>query len=180
MFGMQVIQKIGLGFFALALLFWNLALFNSHHRYDLALLERVVDNVYHREAIWGVSPVEAEFASNFAFIGALNGILDRAQLAQDEAAGLEGWRATKLPEGVAEWDFRLGSWHLAEYRFLLTKASTVVQWGGGRLFWLMGLCVVWFWGFCFCFCLGGGGLFWGLIIGLGRVGGGRLGCWGRI
>jgi polyferredoxin len=62
------------------------------------------------------------YSNNFTFINDLNTALSIAKQQQDQKAKIENWKATALPEGVSEWDFRIGD--LNTIRFEIVKSSS--------------------------------------------------------
>jgi len=68
-----------------------------------------------------------EYSSNFAFINAIKPLLIQTKDALDKASGLDPannvWNATTLPDGVAEWDYRMSDYDVKTYVAVLTKDS---------------------------------------------------------
>ena len=65
--------------------------------------------------------LDKRFTSNFSFIPELNKVLETAKQNQETAAKIENWQATAIPDGVSEWDFRIGD--TKGLAFSLSKAS---------------------------------------------------------
>jgi polyferredoxin len=131
---------IGLSLFLFGLSLFSLSLLGSEHRLSETVLQERIPSPYHRQAILQAAPdlLNQTKNSNIAFVSALKTALHKAKQQQDELAVVVDWKATKLPEGVAEWDFRLGDWQIDDYLFKLTKYSTVgwLPEATAWLFWL--------------------------------------------
>jgi ferredoxin len=116
---MTTIQKSGLGLFIMALSIFTLSL--GIGRYELTPERLAVDNQYHREAVLEAAQAQGLFgrsyASSFTFVPAFKETLKTAQETLD-AKAREG-----LPEGVSEWDFRLGDWMFKDYTLYTVKQA---------------------------------------------------------
>ncbi len=139
---MKFLKISGLILFCLALVFFTIALNLSQHRLTEDTLAEEVPKTHHQRAFLHQAETAGllgqRYTSHWKFIGELRKVMHAAQKQQDEAAGIVNWQATKLPDGVAEWDFRLGKGDVKSYLFQLTKASTrgAVDTQAGLLFWL--------------------------------------------
>jgi len=115
---MKTIQYIGVGLFILALLIFTAMLGIGHH--ELSEDNFQISNAYHKEAILKAAKEESIFnqkVSNIEFISKIKKVIYSASADLDEQA------KAGLPEGVSEWDFKLGSWKVGEYVGELVKAS---------------------------------------------------------
>lgn len=114
---MNIIQKIGLSLFTIALLIFLLA--NGLDSYRLTPENLGVKNEFHKEEILGAAQqlgmMDKTYGSSFAFNGYLKKAMLSAQQVLDEKA------KQGLPEGVSEWDYRLGDWAMKEYSLQTTK-----------------------------------------------------------
>jgi ferredoxin-type protein NapH len=121
---MQTIQKIGIAVFAIAFTVFLTAPALSEYALSPDILQQVIQKPYHAAAITkeAQSMLGKTYSNNFIFINDLNTALSAAKTQQDQAAKIVHWKATALPEGVSEWDFRIGD--LNPYRFELVKASS--------------------------------------------------------
>lgn len=131
---MTLIKNIGLGLFIIALGTFVLSLTLSKHTLTPEIIGKYVGKKHHQEMISSQAEdlLGKTYNTNAAFIKALRPLLKQAQIALDEKAGVDPangiWNAVNLPEGVAEWDYRMGDGDIDNYVFSLTKYS-----GGGLL-----------------------------------------------
>ena len=136
----NTIQKIGLSVFVIALILFTATL--GLDKYQLTPESIVVDSEYHRKEIANTAletgMINKTYPSNFAFISAYKKVLRESQL---KLGGQE------IPEGVNEWDFKIGDWKIKDYVLNTVKASATGPVSGNPL------------------------LFWWLTIGLGIIGG---------
>jgi Pyruvate/2-oxoacid:ferredoxin oxidoreductase delta subunit len=115
---MKTIQNIGAGLFIVALLIFTYMLGIGHQK--LTPENIGIDNSYHKEAILEAASdlgIVNEPTSNVAFIPKLSKAIKTAATKLDEQA------AKGLPEGVGEWDYKLGYWKNSEYLDSVVKAS---------------------------------------------------------
>ncbi|MCF8278821.1 MAG: 4Fe-4S binding protein [Bacteroidales bacterium] len=116
---MNILQKIGLALFTIALLIFLLA--NGLDSYRLSPENLSVKNEFHKKEILGAAQqlgmMEKTYGSSFAFNGDLKKAMHTAQQVLDEKA------KQGLPEGVSEWDYRLGDWAMKDYALQTTKLS---------------------------------------------------------
>ncbi len=131
---MNIIKYIGLGFFIVALGIFTLSLGLDH--YQLTANSLRVDTDYHREAILAAAKetgmIDKEYATNFAFVSDFKKALKTAQESLNQQA------QDGLPEGVGEWDYKLGDWKFKEYTLNTTKHSSVGPVANHPfLFWLL-------------------------------------------
>jgi polyferredoxin len=117
---MNVIQKIGLGIFIIGLLTFTASL--GLDKYALTADSLNVSNEYHASEILEVAQQEGmlgkTYDSSFDFITAFKGILKKAQQSLNGKAKEPG-----VPEGVGEWDYKMGDWVLKDYILYTTKKS---------------------------------------------------------
>lgn len=117
---MHVIQKIGLAIFIVALLIFTASL--GLDKYELTADSLSVSNEYHAEEILETAQqegmLEKEYHSSFDFISAFKDVLKKAQTSLNTKAKEEG-----VPEGVGEWDYKMGDWVLKDYILFTTKKS---------------------------------------------------------
>lgn len=115
------IQKLGLAFFVIALGIFTLSL--GMDSYKLTEESLKISKEYHRTEVLNEARVTGvlnrEYGSNFEFISALKNILKKAQTSLSEKA------QNGIPEGVNEWDYKLGDWEVKEYILQTTKSSSV-------------------------------------------------------
>ena len=107
---MKAIQQIGLGLFIIALLIFTAMLGIGTQKLTPDNLG--IDNAYHKEAILKSAEDTGllnSTQSKLGFVSQLSKTLKRA------AIDLEATAANGLPEGVGEWDYKLGSWKIEEY-----------------------------------------------------------------
>ncbi len=107
---MKVIQYIGIGMFIIALLIFTAILGIGHH--ELAPNDINIDNQYHKEAIIEAGQDAGLFDSKIggvAFISKVKSVIKAAQ------KNLETKAETSLPDGVSEWDYRIGDGWIGSY-----------------------------------------------------------------
>ena len=118
---MHIIQKIGLGTFILALALFTLSL--GLEKYQLTEESLQVSRPYHKEEIMAKAQenglIGNAYGSNFGFIKDLKKTIKDAQASLEEKAK-EG-----IPEGVSEWDYKLGDWNIKDYIPATVKKSSV-------------------------------------------------------
>ncbi|MEY4936112.1 MAG: hypothetical protein RIS64_2471 [Bacteroidota bacterium] len=121
---MGIIQKIGIALFILGLAVFIATPTLSEFELTPAIVQKEIQKPYHLQAISeAAKPLFHKiYLNNIEFINDLNTALSAAKSQQDQKAKIENWKATALPEGVSEWDFRLGD--LNSIRFELVKASS--------------------------------------------------------
>ncbi len=116
---MHTIQKIGLGIFVIALLLFTATLWIGNYTISEEGLAQAIDNEYHRQELLAAAQEKdmmgRTYASSFAFTPAFKELLKGAQqsLRQKAEAG--------IPEGVGEWDYKLGDWKFKEYTISAAK-----------------------------------------------------------
>jgi len=129
------LQWIGLGLFLTAVFLFTLVLGLDDYRLQEDSL--AVSNTSHREAILAAAReqgmLEKTFGSSFAFVPAFKKAFQTAQKELQARFDQQG-----APEGVGEWDFKLGDWKEKEYLLNTVKQSSVgpVQ-AQPLLFWLL-------------------------------------------
>ena len=111
-----MLQKIGLGFFICSILVFTLML--GMDTYVLTPESLVTDNDYHQTEILEQAEktgmIGKEYGSTFSFVSDFKNVLQNAQ------ASLNG---KEIPEGVGEWDFKLGDWKIKDYTFATIRQS---------------------------------------------------------
>jgi polyferredoxin len=117
---MQIIQKIGLLVFSLALIIFTLMLGWSH--YTLTSESLYSESDYHRDAILSKAEemgfLGQQYGSNIAFISNFKKVIYAAKADLDTQAEQGG-----IPEGVNEWDFKIGDWKVKDYVYNTVKNS---------------------------------------------------------
>lgn len=131
---MNIIQKIGLGIFVIALCIFTLSL--GLDSYQLSEDSLLVKTEYHKDAILK-SAAEAgllntEVKSNFTYVSQLKEVIASAQ------SDLATQATNGIPEGVDEWKYKIGDWEIKDYVLNTVKASSVgVVSQNKGLFWLL-------------------------------------------
>jgi polyferredoxin len=116
---MNFIQKIGVALLIAAIAIFTFSLGFSN--YTLTANSLFVKSDFHKTEILA----EAEkagilgktFNSNISFIAAFSDVLKKSQSSLAEKA------SRALPEGIGEWDYKIGDWTIKEYIFETVKAS---------------------------------------------------------
>lgn len=120
-----MMQKIGGTLFLFALGVFLFLLADSNFRLSREVLESRISKTYHREIILEKAVendlLNKTYPSGFEYISQLKNALKAAQKAQEDAAKIVDWKATAIPQGTAEWDFRIGDGDVDAYLFSLTK-----------------------------------------------------------
>ena len=118
---MNIIEKIGLGLFILALGIFTLTL--GLGKYQLSAENLPIDKPYHKQEILAKAKekglLDKTYQSNFDFIADLKKTFKAAQTTLDEKA------KNGIPEGVSEWDYKLGDWNIKDYTLATVKASSI-------------------------------------------------------
>jgi polyferredoxin len=115
---MKSIQYIGIGLFIAALLIFTAMLGIGHQQLTESSIN--IDNNYHKEAIVKAaqsSGLLGKELSSIAFIPKLKKTIQAA------AADLDDQAQAGIPQGVQEWDFKLGSWKVSEYVDTLVSST---------------------------------------------------------
>ncbi len=113
-----MMQNIGLGLFIIALLVFTAMLGIGHQKLDPGSLS--IENKYHKEAILHAAKEQGLLGkemSLISFVSDLKSVLGSA------AKNLEQSAANGLPDGVGEWDYKLGSWKVSEYTDTIVKST---------------------------------------------------------
>ena len=130
---MQLIQQIGLIFFTASLLIFTLLPALETHRFDDAL--EGIPSAHHKEEILAAAVAEglqgASFQGSVPYIQKVSEVLRIAQARLDEQA------KAGIPEGVSEWDYRLGDWKVSDYKTAIIKESAVGVISNHKLWWLL-------------------------------------------
>ena len=121
---MKLLQHIGIGLFVIALLIFTAML--GIGKQELRSDNIGISNAYHKDAIIKSATELGVFEKEMggvAFTQKIKSVIKNA------AADLESQAQNGLPDGVSEWDFKLGSWKVTEYTEALVKqtASGPVQ-----------------------------------------------------
>ncbi len=131
---MNIIQKIGLSLFVVALAIFTLSL--GLDSYELNQESLQVKTEYHKEAVIDAAKKmglwETSIGNNFEYVGQLKEVFKSAKLSQDQIA------SDGIPNGVGEWDFKIGDWEIKDYVVNTVKASSVgiVSQNKGLFWWL--------------------------------------------
>ena len=107
---MKMIQNIGIGLFIVALLIFTAMLGIGHQ--ELSTDNIGIDNAYHKEAILGAAEKSGllnQQVGGISFISQIGSVLKDAAMVLDEKA------KSGIPDGVGEWDYRIGEWKIDEY-----------------------------------------------------------------
>ncbi len=125
---MKALKITGLALFTFSfVLFFVSITFSSHRLNDETLA--VIESQYRRDAIKQVAGAawEKEYNLNYNFGKAMYPVLKKAQQHLDSLSGVnpekEIWNATNLPEGVSEWDYRMGDGTVVEYNQKLMTSN---------------------------------------------------------
>lgn len=128
---MKSIKTIGLGVFLLAFGLFVVSITLSSHVLNDTAIEGI-SNEHHR-AMFRYQAEQAglygkEYSNNFVFVRDMRGLLKQTQIGLDSASGVDPankvWNATTLPDGVSEWEFRMGDYYLTDYLYPLTRYSS--------------------------------------------------------
>lgn len=119
---MLFIQKLGLGIFVIALLIFTMALGLDQFKLSDKSLEFGGISEYHKQEILAQAEKRGSlnkvYGANFSFIKEFKILLKDAQNSLAKKAKEQG-----VPEGVSDWDYKLGSWKFKEYTPAALKAS---------------------------------------------------------
>ncbi len=120
---MNTLQKIGLGLFLVAFLLFTATLWLDDYRITEENISAAIGNEYHQQEVMQAARVRnmlgTEYGSSFEFAPAFKELLKAAQESLNQKA-----KDGQIPEGVSEWDFKLGSWMIKDYTFSATKQSS--------------------------------------------------------
>jgi len=112
-------QKVGLLLFVIAMAIFTLLPGLGTFTLDNNSLKTNSD--YHQKEILSIAKergiLNKEYSSNIAYIKDLKSIFKSAQ------TSLEAKAENGIPEGISEWDFKLGDWNVKDYLLNTTKAS---------------------------------------------------------
>lgn len=131
---MKYLQSIGLILFVLALGIFTLML--GLDQYRLSTEQLAIDNEYHREAFLEAAreagALDKVYGNSFAFSNAFKGFLKTVQSSLNEKA------AAGIPEGLGEWDYKLGDWKFKDYTLATIRQSAEGPVAANPLlFWLL-------------------------------------------
>jgi len=114
-----MLQKFGLSLFIIALLIFTAML--GLDSYQLSPESIPGNSEYHKKEILAQAEkagmIGKEYGSSFSFISDYKTVLKNAQQSLD---------GQPIPEGVGEWDFKIGKWNIKDYTF-----QTVMKSGTG-------------------------------------------------
>ena len=109
---MKYLSNIGLAIFLIGLAVFISIPFLGQNRLTEDNIKTAVGKPYQSEAIIKAAKdagiLNERFTSTFDFIPKIEGVLETAKANQEKAAKIVDWKATAIPEGVSEWDFRIG------------------------------------------------------------------------
>ena len=129
---MEFLQKTGLGLFIIALLLFTATLGLDNYRLTEESLTQAIGNPYHLEEMIAVAREQGqlgkEYGSSFEFGAAFKELLKAAQESLNQKA------KDGLPEGVSQWDYKMGGWLFKDYTFVATKKSSAGPVSGNPLF----------------------------------------------
>ncbi len=118
---MHIIQKIGLAIFVIALAIFTISLGLGGYTMTADI---PIENTYHSQAFAEAAQesglIGKEYSNSFSYVSALKENLKSAQ------ASLLASAENGLPEGVSEWDYKLGDWKVKDY-----VSSLVMKTGHG-------------------------------------------------
>ncbi len=117
---MNILQKIGIVIFLVAMVIFTLSLGWSDHTLNGEAI--YADNEVHRSAIEAAALekglLNKTYSTNLSFIKDYKDILKNAQVALSES-----YNNGEAVEGIAEWDYKIGDWKLKDYTFNTVKNS---------------------------------------------------------
>ena len=131
---MHLLQKIGLFLFVVALAIFTLSLGLDSYQLSPETLD--ISKEYQRKEVLDLAQQKGllgkKYGSNFGFIADFKKVLKEAQGSLDQRA------QSGLPEGVSEWDFRMGDGDIKSILLNTTKASSTGPVANNPfLFWLL-------------------------------------------
>ena len=116
-----LIEQLGLGLFLIAVVLFTLSLGLSDYRLTADSLK--VDTEYHKAELLDIAQksgmLDKAYPSNIAFIADFKTALKAAQTSLEQKA------QAGIPEGVGEWDYKLGDWKMKDYTLNTVKASSI-------------------------------------------------------
>lgn len=132
---MQIIQKIGLAIFVIALVIFTLV--PGLDSYKISAEDTKINNEYHSVAFERAAQdqglYEREYSSTFALQSALKDVFAAAQKDLLTRAGED---KSGIPEGVSEWDFKLGDWLFKDYfKFDMYRDNSIGPVSGNPWLW---------------------------------------------
>ncbi len=117
---MHFLEKIGITLLIIAFTFFTLSL--GLGSYQLTEDSLKISNEYHKKEVLSVAEetglLNQEYDSRPAFITDFKNVLKAS------TKNLEAKAADGLPEGVNEWDFKMGDWTYKDYTMYTVKHST--------------------------------------------------------
>ena len=121
MINMEIIKKIGLGLFFIALLLFTACLHLSKFQINNDLS---IDNEVHKTTIVSAAKqsglLDSDPQSIWTFAPNLRSTIKDAQATIQKEVNAKG-----LPDDVAEWDYKIGDWKIKEYISSIVTASAV-------------------------------------------------------
>lgn len=115
---MNFIQKIGIGLFIAALLIFTAMLGLGEYKLDASKIN--INKEYHSEAIIAAiqeKGLENKTLRGISAVGTIKSVINAAKNSLD-ASAKDG-----VPEGVSEWDYRIGDWKVSEYTGSIVKST---------------------------------------------------------
>ncbi len=113
-----MLKKIGITLFVIALLVFTATL--GLDSYQLNPDSIAANSKFHKKEILAQAEaagmIGKEYSSSFAFVSDFKMVLANAQQSLD---------GQEVPEGVGEWDFKIGNWNVKDYTFQTVKNSGV-------------------------------------------------------
>lgn len=135
-------QKTGIFLLTLSVLIFIALITISPKNLTKEIINNNIGKQYHREMIAEKAVAngltDQTFQNQFEFVPKLRTTIKEAQQSLEEAAKIENGEATAIPEGVDEWDFRMGDGDADAYVFSLSKAASsgIPATKAGLFFWL--------------------------------------------
>ena len=115
---MHIIQKLGILLFVIALGLFTLSLGLSE--YQLTKDNIQISSEYHKTEILNLAQSEGvldkTYSSNIEFISVLKSLIIKAQTSLNKKT---------IPEGINEWDYKIGDWKVKDYLFANVKSSSI-------------------------------------------------------
>jgi polyferredoxin len=114
---MNLIQKIGIGLFCIAWIIFNLS--TGLNNFKLNESSIITDSDYHTSAM--INSADAlnilgkEYSSKVLFIQDLKKVISDAQSTLSSG---------NIPEGIGEWDYKIGEWKTKDYVYNNVRASS--------------------------------------------------------
>ena len=118
---MNIIEKIGLGLFIIAILIFTASLGLDQYVLSEENINKAIDNEYHSQELIGIAKsqgiLDKSYASSFSFVPAFKNLLKDTQKSLKEKA------KDGLPEGVKKSKYTLPSWKFKDYTFTMVRRA---------------------------------------------------------